>query len=155
MPIDPDTARQLTALAPALRRILTDPESGTVLSVGRTTYTVPADLKALVRTRDRTCRFPGCTHPAQQSDLDHTVAWADGGTTSAANLAALCRRHHVLKHQTGWHVRQRETTGMGDTLEWTSPTGRRHTTTPEPPETTRHRAIPHGPGIPAPGPPLS
>ncbi len=106
VPVDPDTARRLTALAPSLRRVLTHPETGTVLSVGRTSYTVPADLKALVRERDTTCRFPGCTHPATTSDLDHTLPWATGGTTSATNLAVLCRRHHVLKHQSRWTVRQ-------------------------------------------------
>ncbi len=144
VPVDPDTARMLTALAPSLRRILTHPETGTVLSHGRTTYTVPADLKALITTRDTTCRFPGCTHPAARSDLDHTVAWADGGTTDATNLAALCRRHHTVKHQTSWQVRQHDTTGMGGTLEWTSPTGRTHVTRPEPVETTRHRTLPTG-----------
>ncbi|MFD6178384.1 MULTISPECIES: HNH endonuclease signature motif containing protein [unclassified Isoptericola] len=162
IPIDPDTAQHLTALAPTLRRILTHPETGTVLSVGRTTYTTPADLKNLVRHRDTTCRFPGCTHPATQSDLDHTTPWATGGTTNATNLAALCRRHHVLKHQTTWQVRQTdpakpvdertrpEPTDWGGTLEWTSPTGRRHTTAPEPIDTTRHRRTPTGPVIPCP-----
>ncbi|MFD6178417.1 MULTISPECIES: HNH endonuclease signature motif containing protein, partial [unclassified Isoptericola] len=156
IPIDPDTAQQLTALAPSLRRILTHPETGTVLSAGRDTYTTPADLKNLIRHRDTTCRFPGCTHPAVGSDLDHTVPWAAGGTTNANNLAALCRRHHVLKHQTTWQVRQTdptkpvdertrpEPTDWGGTLEWTSPTGRRHTTHPEPLDTTRHRSLPHG-----------
>ncbi|MFD6176592.1 MULTISPECIES: HNH endonuclease signature motif containing protein [unclassified Isoptericola] len=158
IPIDPDTARTLTALAPSLRRILTHPETGTVLSVGRTTYTTPADLKNLIRHRDTTCRFPGCTHPATQSDLDHTTPWATGGTTNATNLAALCRRHHVLKHQTTWQVRQvntaagtgphRQPPDWGGTLEWTSPTGRRHTTTPEPIDTTRHRHAPHGHEVP-------
>ncbi|MFI2294404.1 DUF222 domain-containing protein [Isoptericola sp. NPDC019571] len=144
VPIDPDTARRLTALAPSLRRVLTDPETGTVLSVGRTAYAVPADLKALVRARDTTCRFPGCTHPATQSDLDHTQAWAGGGATTATNLAALCRRHHTMKHQTAWQVTQRQTTGWGGTLEWTSPTGRRYETRAELVETTRHRHPPRG-----------
>jgi len=156
VPIDPDTASRLTALAPSLRRILTDPASGAVLSVGRTAYAVPADLKALVRERDRTCRFPGCTRPARQADIDHTTAWNEGGATDAANLAVLCRRHHVLKHASTWQVRQLErtvpradarvgeSTGWGGTLEWTSPTGRRYVTRAQPVETTRHRRAPHG-----------
>ncbi|MGH3587099.1 MAG: HNH endonuclease signature motif containing protein [Pseudonocardia sp.] len=146
VPIDPATARQLTALAPSLRRILTHPETGTVLSVGRTTYTVPTDLKNLVTTRDTTCRFPGCTHPAATSDLDHTVAWTHGGTTAAANLATLCRHHHIVKHQTRWRVRQvpGDRAPQGGELEWTSPTGRRYVTAPARPETTRHRSMPRG-----------
>ena len=157
VPVDPDTARTLTALAPSLRRILTHPETGAVLSVGRTTYTVPADLKSLVTTRDTTCRFPGCTHPARRADLDHTTPWASGGTTSTGNLAALCRRHHSLKHQTRWHVRQVDddtATGWGGALAWTSPTGRTYRTAPEPVETTRHRAVPRGDAPPAEAPAL-
>ena len=134
-PIDADTARALCAHAPSFRRILTHPETGAVLSVGRTTYAPPADLKALLAVRDATCRFPGCTRPAHRTDVDHTTAWADGGLTEAANLAHLCRRHHVLKHQTRWTVQQvaapaDDAAGLGGVLEWTSPTGRTHRTAP-------------------------
>ncbi|MCK0117268.1 HNH endonuclease [Isoptericola sp. S6320L] len=129
VPVAPDTARELAALAPSLRRVLTHPESGVPLSVGRESYTAPSALKATLRHRDATCRFPGCTVPAVRADLDHTTAWADGGTTGADNLAHLCRHHHVLKHQTGWTARQGP--APGGNLEWTSPTGRRHTTRPD------------------------
>ncbi|PRZ08491.1 uncharacterized protein DUF222 [Isoptericola sp. CG 20/1183] len=129
VPVAPDTARELAALAPSLWRVLTHPESGVPLSVGRESYTAPSALKATLRHRDATCRFPGCTVPAVRADLDHTTAWADGGTTGADNLAHLCRHHHVLKHQTGWTARQGP--ASGGNLEWTSPTGRRHTTRPD------------------------
>ncbi|MBD8078167.1 HNH endonuclease signature motif containing protein [Cellulosimicrobium arenosum] len=118
-PIDPDTARRLTASAPSLRRILTHPETGAVLSVGRESYAVPADLRAWLTVRDETCRFPGCTVPARRCDVDHTDSWADGGATGTDNLAHLCRKHHVLKHQTAWGVEH-----LPDgVLSWTSPTG--------------------------------
>ncbi|MEL7976076.1 DUF222 domain-containing protein [Isoptericola sp. F-RaC21] len=152
VPIDAETARALCAHAPSFRRVLTHPETGVVLSVGRRSYAVPADLRALLAERDATCRFPGCTRPAGRSDVDHTVAWADGGQTRADNLAHLCRRHHVMKHSTRWTVRQvtGTTAGVADgtagsldgTLEWTSPTGRIHATAPTSPETTRHRTPP-------------
>jgi hypothetical protein len=55
------------------------------------------------RTRDRTCRHPGCANRAAWGDLDHVVAHADGGVTDCANLCCLCRRHHRLKtHARGW-----------------------------------------------------
>jgi hypothetical protein len=55
------------------------------------------------RTRDRTCRHPGCGNRAGWADLDHVVAHADGGETDCANLCCLCRRHHRLKtHARGW-----------------------------------------------------
>jgi hypothetical protein len=109
------------------RRLLTDPAGGTVVDYGRTTYRPPADLADLVIARDRTCRFPGCRQPAHRCDLDHQVPYPDG-PTAADNLCCLCRAHHRLKHHTPWRVRR-----LPDgTLEWTSPTGHRHTVKPEP-----------------------
>jgi CBS domain-containing protein len=55
------------------------------------------------RTRDRTCRHPGCANRAAWADLDHVLAHADSGQTDCANLCCLCRRHHRLKtHARGW-----------------------------------------------------
>jgi hypothetical protein len=125
-PIDSDTTRRLTAAAPSLQRILTDPITGQRLTVGRDRYKVPADLRAAVILDDETCRFPGCTRRSDRCDLDHTTDWANGGHTSLDNLTALCRRHHTLKHQTDWQV----TPAPGRTLHWTSPSGSRHTTVP-------------------------
>ncbi|MGK9148013.1 HNH endonuclease, partial [Plantibacter flavus] len=126
-PIDPDTAARLTITAPSMTRILTHPETGTVLSVGRDQYRVPTDLQRAVRVRDTTCRAPGCARPARNCDLDHTTAWQHHGTTSLDNLASLCRHHHRLKHHPGWQLQQHP----GSTLHWTTPDGRRHTTMPE------------------------
>jgi hypothetical protein len=126
-PIDDHTATLLTARAPSLRRLLTHPHTGAALAMGRDTYTVPADLRAYLRLRDATCRFPGCTRAADRCDVDHTVPYVAGGTTDATNLAHLCRTHHRLKHATTWTVRHTDTDA---TLVWTSPTGREHTTHP-------------------------
>ncbi|MCS5713745.1 HNH endonuclease [Herbiconiux sp. CPCC 205716] len=135
-PIDLDTARELAAAAPTFLRILTDPITGRRLSVGRDRYKVPADLRASVVLDDETCRFPGCTRSADRCDLDHVLDWAKGGETSLANLAALCRRHHTVKHHTDWNV----TAGPDRTLHWTSPSGARHTTDPPPHGATAYRA---------------
>ncbi len=126
IPIDAETARHLTARAPTLRRMLTDPVTGAMLTVDRRSYVVPADLRAFLTQRDLTCRFPGCRVPARRCDLDHTVAWAHGGPTDAANLASLCRKHHTIKHETRWTVEQVE----AGVLAWTSPRGRTYLTTP-------------------------
>ncbi len=118
-PIDADTARRLAGHAPSFTRILTHPVTGTILDVDRTTYRVPADLKKWLEIRDGGCTFPGCGRSARNCDLDHTTAWEHGGTTSAGNLAHLCRHHHRLKHKTGWTV-ERDTHNV---LVFTSPTG--------------------------------
>ncbi|MCU1439527.1 MAG: hypothetical protein JWP85_524 [Rhodoglobus sp.] len=125
-PIDAATARELAAHAPSFARILTDPVTGTVLDVDRSTYRVPADLKRWLGVRDGGCTFPGCGRSTRNCDIDHTTDWAKGGTTSAGNLAHLCRHHHRIKHNTRWKVEQ-----TGDGLRWTSPTGL--VTAPDPP----------------------
>jgi hypothetical protein len=127
VPIDPETARRLTAGARSFTRILTHPETGVTLSVGRRRYKVPKDLGRYLRIRDVSCRFPGCRQPAARCDLDHTYDWQYRGATEHANLAHLCRGHHTLKGNTDWNVVQ-SSDGSG-TLHWTSPTGRSYTTT--------------------------
>lgn len=126
-PIDRVTALKLAAKAPSFTRLLTHPETGAVLSVGRNSYAVPADLRTWLRVRDGTCRFPGCSRAARNCEIDHTEDWQHGNGTNHDNLAHLCPAHHHLKHQTGWAVRQ---TGAG-VLEWTSPNGRVYSTEPE------------------------
>jgi hypothetical protein len=109
------------------RRILTDPATGAVLDVGRTSYRPPAALIRHVIARDATCRFPGRRQPARRCDLDHIQPWPTG-PTAANNLIALCRRHHRLKHSGRWQI----TAGGGNTLTWTTPAGRKYTTHPPP-----------------------
>ncbi|WP_115787312.1 HNH endonuclease signature motif containing protein [Arthrobacter silvisoli] len=129
-PIDPATARILAGQTTAWNRVLTDPITGAVLAVDR--YRPGEDLKRLLTARDTRCRFPGCGVKARELDLDHTHDAALGGTTETANLAGLCRRHHMLKHHSRWKLRQ----ARSGVLEWTSPTGRRHTDHPPMPATS-------------------
>jgi HNH endonuclease len=65
-------------------------------------YEVPERLKQQIQLRDGTCVFPHCTRPASACDSDHIEPYDEGGSTSTANLAPLCRRHHRLKTHAGW-----------------------------------------------------
>jgi hypothetical protein len=125
-PIDADTARHLAARAPSFFRLLTHPETGTVLSVGRDRYEVPADLRRWLRVRDETCRAPGCNRLARRCDCDHCTEWNNDGRTAHDNLAHLCRSHHQLKHRTDWRYRHIG----GGSLAWTSPTSKAYVTHP-------------------------
>jgi len=50
-------------------------------------YEIPDRINRQVTLRDHHCVFPHCTKPAERCDLDHVVPYADGGETSARNLA--------------------------------------------------------------------
>jgi hypothetical protein len=94
--IDGETARRLACDA-TVSRVITDAASQP-LDVGRKTKVVPPALRRAVAVRDGGCAFPGCDRPSSWCDAHHVDHWADGGTTSIANLVLLCRRHHRLVH---------------------------------------------------------
>lgn len=119
--VDAVTARAL-ARGGVWRRIVTDPATGAVLDVGRTRYRPPAALAAHITARDPHCVCGACALPADRCDLDHTTEWHDGGTTTADNLAPLCRAAHTLK--TDGYLRL-SVTGLGQ-YAWTSPLGNRY-----------------------------
>ena len=82
-------------------------------------------LADFVRSRDLTCRAPGCDKPATQCDLDHTIPYPNG-PTHAGNIKCLCRHCHILKTFWGWRDRQ-----LADgTVIWTLPGEQIYVTTP-------------------------
>jgi hypothetical protein len=82
-------------------------------------------LAAFVRTRDLTCRAPGCN----RTDIDHTIPWPTG-PTHASNNSCKCRKHHLLKTfwtgPTGWSDQQ----CPDGSIIWTTPAGLTYTTRP-------------------------
>jgi hypothetical protein len=125
-PIDPESARRIAGTATSWTRILTHPETGCRLSMGREQYSPPADMRRYLQARDQTCQGIGCNRRASLSEIDHTRAWNTGGETDVDNLVHLCRPCHRLKHQSSFSTRQ----GPGGTLTWTSPGGKTYTSTP-------------------------
>jgi hypothetical protein len=126
VPVDPHTARWLAGDAPGWDRLLCDPVTGTIRAVDR--YTPVAAQRRHIQARDQHCRMPGCRQPAQRCQIDHNHEFHDGGATDIGNLALLCTRHHTLKTETEWTVRQ-----LADgTLEFTSPLAEHYTEKPPP-----------------------
>jgi Domain of unknown function (DUF222)/HNH endonuclease len=101
--LDPETARRLGCDASVVRILERD---GRPLSIGRKTRALSPALKRALRSRDRTCRFPGC---GQHRFLHahHIQHWAQGGRTDLSNLIQLCSHHHRLVHEGGYTVERR------------------------------------------------
>ena len=102
-------------------------QQGEPLNVGRKTRSIPPAIRRALKRRDQGCRFPGCTC-SRFVDAHHIQHWADGGETSMDNLVLLCRVHHRLVHEGGFHVRFE----AGRGAVFSMPDGR---TIPQAPET--------------------
>jgi hypothetical protein len=106
--------------------------AGRPRSVGRKTRSVPPALRRALASRDRGCRFPGCTNK-RGVDAHHIEHWANGGATSLENLVELCRHHHRLLHEGGYTLTR---TGAG--LVFRRPDGRQLRPVPRKPRGCTH-----------------
>ena len=97
-PIPPETLSRITCDA-SIIRILTD-ATGAPIDVGRATRTIAPALRRALDTRDRGCRWTGCSAPADWCDAHHIIPWSEGGGTDLDNLTLLCRTHHTRTHET-------------------------------------------------------
>ena len=115
--LHPETARRLGCDAGIVRIVERD---GRPLSVGRRTRSVPPALRRALASRDRCCRFPGCTQ-RRFLHAHHIEHWAHGGPTDLANLVQLCAFHHRLVHEGGYRLEADATNGR---LRFRRPDGR-------------------------------
>jgi hypothetical protein len=125
-PVPAAAIRDLVGTGRATTRPLIVPTADTPPEPG---YRPSRALSAFLMFRDLTCRFPGCSHPAEKCDYDHTVPWPQG-RTHPWNLKAYCRHHHLLKTFWGGPGGWNDVQYPDGTIEFTSPSGRRYTTTP-------------------------
>ncbi|MBF6326897.1 HNH endonuclease signature motif containing protein [Nocardia transvalensis] len=131
-PVDPELARRIAEYAQFQVIPERTDEPGTTEEAMR--RDPPQWLDREVRALDGQCRFPGCTMPAADAEIDHSEPFdvthpGRGGATVLSNLAVLCSRHHRLKQTADaqaipWRTRRLD----ADRLQWTSPTGDVHST---------------------------
>jgi hypothetical protein len=91
-----ETARRLACDASLVAII--ENEQGEPLNVGRKTRTIPPAIRRALSSRDKGCRFPGCSFK-RYVDGHHVKHWAQGGETRLSNLVTLCRFHHRQVHE--------------------------------------------------------
>jgi len=84
--------------------ISADDDSGKTKDLSRKHRVVHPSLRRKLLSRDKGCRFPGCTHEKWLT-AHHVVHWADGGETAAENLVMLCSKHHRLLHEGGFEIK--------------------------------------------------
>jgi hypothetical protein len=93
-----ETARRLACDSSIV--MIKETVNGAPLEIGRKTRSIPPAIRRALRSRDRGCRFPGCTH-SRYLDAHHVEHWAHGGETDLTNLLSLCRFHHRRVHEDG------------------------------------------------------
>lgn len=127
-PIDIETAKRLAGRATSWIKVLTDPVTGAVLTVGREKYRPTADMRALLGLLDGGGRGYGCRRRPDETDVDHVVPFRQGparGQTAIDNLVLLSRLHHVIKTSGVWSIVLDPVTRE---LWWTSAWGTRFST---------------------------
>ena len=113
------TAERLTCGA---RIRFIKPESNDLVHTSGGRCVSDAQMRYLYK-RSGKCQYPGCS-TSHDLEAHHTTPWALGGKTVVADLALQCPRHH--KHIHDHRIR---VTGTGANPIYTSPDGRRITTT--------------------------
>ena len=110
---DPEKTHKSDLLLESVRRLccdssviaVTEDEQGNPLNLGRKYRVVPPSLRRALASRDKCCRFPGCTHD-KWLDGHHVIHWIDGGETSLKNTLLICSRHHRLLHEGGFSIKK-------------------------------------------------
>ncbi|WP_180802157.1 HNH endonuclease [Kytococcus schroeteri] len=127
-PIPAPMARDLVRRAQrcTLRRLLVDPESGTLVDRDARRRTFSRADRDLLVARDETCRTPWCDAPVREAD--HVEPWAAGGPTTPDNGQGLCQHCNQVKNHPAWDtVAQLDARGRQTSVETTTPSGHRYT----------------------------
>lgn len=126
-PIAPDLADELIGKSAKawIRRLFTDPINGTLTRRDSRRRRFDGPLAGHIKTRDRTCRQPGCS--CRIRHIDHIKSFESGGLTTSDNGQGLCIRSHTIKHQPGWKVTTQDIAAV-----WQTPTGHTYRSTPPP-----------------------
>ncbi len=97
-PFDRRRDRKTACLRCERRRVSSRTSRANHSNVGRKTRTIPPAIRRALNSRDKGCRFPGCSFK-RYVDGHHVKHWAQGGETKLSNLVTLCRFHHRLVHE--------------------------------------------------------
>jgi hypothetical protein len=111
-----------------LRRVYEEPSTGNLVATDSRATVFQGRLAEFLRLRDRVCRTAGCGAPIRHAD--HVVPRARGGPTTEDDGQCLCEMCNYAKEADGWTART--IPGPRHTVEITTPTGHRYTSTADP-----------------------
>jgi uncharacterized protein DUF222 len=136
----PDTLRRIACDA-FVSTAAVDATSA-VLDLGRTVRSFTPAQRRAITLQYPTCVFPDCTIPTPRCRMHHLDWWDHHGPTDLGNGVPLCRHHHHLPHELGWHLERNPNTGI---VHWyrpdTTPAGTTHPRTKPPPIPVRRRGV--------------
>jgi hypothetical protein len=80
-------------------------DDGQCVNVSRNRRLFTERQRIGMAARDGGCLADGCDRPPSWCEAHHIDQWArDDGKTDIADGVLLCRRHHLLLHNTGWQI---------------------------------------------------
>ena len=105
---DPATPEQAVwaALTGWLDVLTLDP-NGVPLNHGRTHRIATRAQRRAAQIAFPTCDQPGCDIRSDHCQIDHLLAWIDGGLTDIANLRPRCKGHNLWKEWVTAQLRRR------------------------------------------------
>ena len=90
-----------------VRRVVIDSRK-VVTDLGTTQRLFTGSARSAALLLEQSCVFPGCSVPADWSQVDHNVEHHLGGRTDQRNANAVCGHHNRLKHRSGWTTGRNE-----------------------------------------------
>ena len=111
-PIPVEVARRLAVDSILSVLVIDGVDVTAVAYAGRT---IPASIRRALRTRSGRALVPGCGL-GEGLEIDHIEPFAQGGTTTLANLVRLCHWHHYLKTHHRYRLERNTAAGYGSSL---------------------------------------
>jgi hypothetical protein len=101
-PIPADTVRRYCCQANIIPAVLGS--DGQPLDVGAGSRLATPAQRRGIYSMYRTCAIPGCCTPVSDCEIHHLDEWIHHQLTDLTRLIPLCKRHHHLIHEGGWHI---------------------------------------------------
>ncbi|HEY4225015.1 MAG TPA: HNH endonuclease signature motif containing protein [Pseudolysinimonas sp.] len=85
-------------------------DHGKPLKLGRTQRNFSDHQRTALAAIWGGCAAPGCDRPPSWTEAHHINEWQrDHGSTDVDDGVLLCRHHHLLVHNNGWHIQRHGT----------------------------------------------